>query len=129
MNQLYRSSTNKMISGVCGGLGEYLSVSPDLVRALFVIGTLVSKVKYGFIIYIVAMLLIPEAPAGYTSYGSNSDSFSFDIIKNKNIIGIILIALGIILTLKRILHIDDIIITSIILIVSGIYILVKGGKK
>lgn len=129
MNQLYRSNTNKIISGVCGGVAEYLSVSPDMLRAIFIIGTLISRLKYGFIVYVVAMLLIPEAPPGYVSYSSKNTNFSFDNIKNKKFIGIALIALGVILTVKKVLHIDDIIITSIVLIAVGIYILAKGGRS
>lgn len=129
MNQLYRYNTNKIISGVCGGLAEHLSVSPDVVRILFVIGTLISKIKYGFIIYIVAMILMPEAPVGYENYNSYSSKFSFDSMKNKNIIGVVLIAFGFMLTLKRLFSIDDILITSIILIALGVYILVRGGKE
>lgn len=129
MNQLYRSSTKKMISGVCGGISEYLSVSPEIVRTLFVVFTLVSKVKYGFMIYIAAMLLIPEAPPGYVSYSSNEEHFSFNNMANKNTIGVAFIVLGLVLTLKKILNIDDIIVTSVLLIALGIYILVKGGKS
>lgn len=129
MNQLYRSNTNKMISGVCGGVADYLSINPDLVRAIFVIGTIASELKYGFIVYVVAMLLIPIAPPGFVNHHSNDDTFSFDGIKNKNIIGLALIFFGIILTFKRILHIDDIVVISIILISLGIYLISKGGKK
>ena len=35
MKKLYRSETNKMISGVCGGIAEYLEVDPTLVRLVF----------------------------------------------------------------------------------------------
>lgn len=128
MNELYRSKTNKMISGVCGGLSEYLSLSPEIVRTLFVIATIMSGLKYGFIIYIAATLLIPEAPVGYIPYSSNKVPFSFNNLASKNTIGIVLILLGLLLTLKRVLDIDDIIIISFILIALGIYILLKGGK-
>lgn len=126
MNQLYRSSTNKIVGGVCGGLGEYLSISPDIVRALFVIVTFMNGL--GFIAYIVAMLLIPQAPAGYVHVSSEAP-FSFGNSTHKNVIGIILISLGVLLTLKRVFHIDDMIVTSLILIIVGVYIIVKGGKK
>ena len=126
MNQLYRSNTNKIVGGVCGGIGESLSISPDIVRALFVIVTFMNGL--GFIAYIVAMLLIPQAPPGYVNTSSEAP-FSFSNTKNKNTIGIVLIALGVLLTLKRMFHIDDIIVTSIILIAVGVYIIAKGGKK
>ncbi len=126
MNRLYRSNTNKIVGGVCGGIGEYLSVSPDIVRVLFVILTFMTGI--GFIGYIAAMLLIPQAPPGYSEHPSET-KFSFDSIANKNAFGIVLIILGLSLTLKRIFNIDDIVITSIVLIIVGVYIIVKGGKK
>lgn len=126
MNKIYRSNTNKIIGGVCGGIGEYLSISPDIIRALFVIVTFMNGI--GFVAYIVAMLLIPQAPPGYISTSTEAP-FSFGDSTNKNTIGLILIAVGVLLTLKRLFHIDDIIVTSIVLIAVGVYIIVKGGKK
>ena len=35
--RLYRSSTNYMICGVCGGIGEYFNIDPTLVRLAWVI--------------------------------------------------------------------------------------------
>jgi len=55
--RLYRSSQNKQLGGVCGGLAEYLELDPSLVRIaaillLFVGGT-------GFLAYLVAWFVIP----------------------------------------------------------------------
>ena len=36
--QLYRSRQDRMIGGVCGGLGEYFGIDPTLVRILFIFG-------------------------------------------------------------------------------------------
>ena len=61
--KLYKSNKNKMIGGVCGGIGEYFNLDPTLVRlgavALCIFG------GGGLIAYIVALIIIPEAPAGY----------------------------------------------------------------
>ena len=35
--KLYRSRKNKMLCGVCGGLGEYLGIDPTVVRLLVVL--------------------------------------------------------------------------------------------
>ena len=35
---LTRSVTNRMVTGVCAGLGEYLGIDPTVVRLLFVLG-------------------------------------------------------------------------------------------
>ena len=57
--KLYRSRTNKMLFGICGGLGDYLNVDPTVVRLIAVILGIVS---IGVIAYIIAALIIPEQP-------------------------------------------------------------------
>ena len=58
--RLYKSRTNRMLSGVCGGIAEYLNLDPTVVRLLCAIlgcsGT-------GIIIYIVAAIVMLEAPS------------------------------------------------------------------
>ena len=56
--RLERSTTNKVVAGVCGGIGEYLQVDPTLVRVFFVIGTIVTG-GLGLLGYIVAIVLLP----------------------------------------------------------------------
>ena len=57
MNRLYRSDTDKVIGGVCGGLGEYLSVDPLLMRIAFVILAMASGI--GLTLYILMWIFIP----------------------------------------------------------------------
>lgn len=59
MKKLYRSKRNKIIAGVCGGIGEYLGVDPTLVRLLWV---LLSLQGIGIIGYVIAWIIIPEEP-------------------------------------------------------------------
>lgn len=59
MKKLYKSRNNRMLAGVCGGLGEYLGVDPTLVRLLYIFSGI------GFFVYIIMALVIPEAPYGY----------------------------------------------------------------
>ncbi|MCC2165448.1 PspC domain-containing protein [Brotaphodocola catenula] len=61
--KLYRSSTNRMICGVCGGIGEYLGVDATLVRLIWAI---VACSGTGLLAYILAAVIIPENPgSGY----------------------------------------------------------------
>ena len=57
--RLYRSSTNYMICGVCGGIGEYFNIDPTLVRLAWVIFTCASF-GAGVVAYIVASIVIPK---------------------------------------------------------------------
>ena len=56
---LYRSQTNRMLLGVCGGLGEYLNLDPTIVRLLWAFFTLIT-VGGGLLAYIIASLIIPS---------------------------------------------------------------------
>jgi phage shock protein PspC (stress-responsive transcriptional regulator) len=57
--RLTRSSTNRMLAGVCGGLAQYLNMDPTLLRLLFVLLTFFTGFIPGFIIYIVMALVVP----------------------------------------------------------------------
>lgn len=56
--RLYRSSTNYMLCGVCGGIGEYFNIDPTLVRLAWVLFSCLGG--SGIIAYIVAAIIIPK---------------------------------------------------------------------
>ena len=56
--KLYRSSTNRMLGGVCAGLAEYFNLDPTLVRVIAVV--LFFTPLPAFIAYLVIWALIPE---------------------------------------------------------------------
>lgn len=59
MNQrLFRSRTDRVIAGVCGGLGQYLGIDPVLVRVFFVLFSLAGGA--GPVVYLVLWLVIPN---------------------------------------------------------------------
>ncbi len=60
--RLYRSRTEKVVGGVCGGLAEKLNIDPVLIRIGWVIFTLATNFFIGAVIYLVWMIAIPEAP-------------------------------------------------------------------
>ena len=65
IKRLYRSRTERMIGGVCGGLGEFLNVDVTLVRLLFVLGAIFGGP--GLVVYLVMLFVVPEEPlAGNT---------------------------------------------------------------
>ncbi|MCX8190148.1 MAG: PspC domain-containing protein [Candidatus Diapherotrites archaeon] len=56
--KLYRSSKNNWLGGVCGGIGEYFEVDPNIVRIVWIALTLAS-LGFGLLLYIAAWLIIP----------------------------------------------------------------------
>jgi phage shock protein C len=63
MKRLHRSYTDKKIAGICGGLGEYLEIDPTVVRLGAVFLSLATGIFPGFIAYVIAWIIVPEAPA------------------------------------------------------------------
>ena len=59
--QLFKSDANRVLCGVCGGIGEYLGIDPTIVRLLAV---LLGLSGTGLLVYIIAAVIIPSRPAG-----------------------------------------------------------------
>lgn len=57
--KLYRSLSNRMICGVCGGIGEYFNIDPTLIRLLWVLLSM-GSCGTGLLTYIIAAVIIPE---------------------------------------------------------------------
>ena len=57
MKKLVKSN-NKMICGVCAGIGEYLNLDPTVVRLLWVLFSMMGGA--GLLAYIIAAIVIPE---------------------------------------------------------------------
>jgi len=57
MKKLYRSKKDKIIAGVCGGIGEYFNIDPVLIRILWLFFTFLGGA--GILAYIIAWVVIP----------------------------------------------------------------------
>lgn len=60
MKKLYRSRSDEMIAGVCGGLADYFEIDPTIIRLLFVL--LLFAGTGGFWIYIILWIVMPLQP-------------------------------------------------------------------
>lgn len=58
--KLYKSEDNRLICGVCGGLGEFFGVDATIVRLIWVLLTLLGG--SGVLLYLIAAILIPREP-------------------------------------------------------------------
>lgn len=76
--RLYRSTSDKMVCGVAGGIAEYLGIDPVLIRLAFVLLTLANGT--GLLLYIVLCVIMPEqgaaskSAAGEDSQGTEEGS-------------------------------------------------------
>lgn len=59
--KLMRSTSNRMVCGVCGGLGLYTGIDPTVIRVLYVVISMLAGAGFlGLILYFVLSVIIPE---------------------------------------------------------------------
>ncbi|MCR4435667.1 MAG: PspC domain-containing protein [Clostridiales bacterium] len=149
--KLYRSRANKVIAGVCGGMGEYFSIDPIIIRIAWVIISL-AMAGTGIIIYIAAAIIMPERQGGFNpdfkqdfkqdrednpedDFGSVVNDFKepaagIDPEKSKVVIGVALIIFGVMFFAKQFFHwIDMKYFLPVVLIAIGLVIIFKGGRN
>lgn len=144
--RLYRSRKNNVISGVCGGIADYFSIDPVLVRILWVFGTIITS-GTGVIIYVISAIIMPEykeqdhtqntwanTEPGFTPTEDPAHEWKqpakFDSAKSKFVIGAALIILGSLMFLKMIIpgfHFNFFWPVAIICI--GVAFLYKGKRR
>ena len=129
--RLYRSQSNKMISGVCGGIAEYFEVDPTLIRLIVVAIALFGGV--GLLAYIAAIFIIPNNPDE-----TPSENSSENLIKDKSLFwGSLLIIFGLFFLLRQtglfygfeFWRIPWQMVWASFLIIIGLYLLMNRKKK
>ncbi len=153
--RLYRNTSEKVIAGVCSGLGEYFILDPLLIRLIFVVLTLAAG--GGLLFYIILWIAMPERPVIHNQQEntpvmenptpheeesarpaenpqpSNPVETKPGQRKRGNLIGgLVLITLGVLFLADEFIpNIDFGDLWPVLLVVIGIGLLVKGvsGKK
>ena len=62
VKRLYRSKKERMVAGICGGLGEYFRIDPTIMRLIFIVLWFLTGFIPMLVIYVIMWLLIPQAP-------------------------------------------------------------------
>lgn len=60
--KLYRSSADKMLTGVCGGIGEYFVMDATVIRLVWALVVVFTGFVPGILVYIVAAVVMPMKP-------------------------------------------------------------------
>lgn len=118
--RLYRSRTDRVVSGLAGGLAAHLGLDPVLVRIGFVALALAGV---GIIAYIIGWIAIPEAPEGYQptapADGGNNARF---------VAGVVVIAVGVLLLLDQFLPLRRVL-WPLAVISVGALMIVYGARR
>lgn len=130
--RLLRSRDERVLGGVCGGIGEYLGVDPVLIRLAAVL--LVFAGGAGVIAYIVGWIVIPEEPEGAAREPRAAKAAGEDEAmqgRARVIAGAVLAGLGGLLLLDILLPIsfDHNVILPVLLIVIGAAVIARGTAR
>ncbi|MCX7796192.1 MAG: PspC domain-containing protein [bacterium] len=125
--RIYRSRKNRMIAGVCGGIAEYLNIDPAIVRLIMAL--LVFANGLGLILYILAVIIIPEKP----EESGSSETTPHIETHSPITLGIILIIIGIVAIIWTAgipwLHwLSPGVFIGILILIAGLYFLIRGWK-
>ncbi len=125
--RLYRSRTNKVISGVCGGLGEYFEVDPVLVRVVAVILAFTTGVAV--IGYIIAWIIVPQREY-HPETAQTASPIQPDTSWRKYLPGLVLIGIGVVLLIRESFYwFDWAEFWPVLLILTGLALIFGGSRK
>jgi len=107
--KLYRSHSNRVITGVCAGIGEYIGTDPVFVRLVFLALGVLTNLGPAVVLYILLTVFIPERPqAGAAEHqvprdvteqpsaDSRAEHVREWMRKPANLVGLIIIVIGIV---------------------------------
>jgi phage shock protein C len=139
MKKIYRSRNNKIIAGVCGGVGEYLEVDPVLVRLVW--GVLFIFGGIGLLAYLVAWMIVPSTDVFTGSSAKPNEEKVSEIRINYRVqivIGILLIVIGFSFLMRDWWYFDSLVrdlirigwryLIPAFLVGIGVYIIFKGDS-
>lgn len=123
-SRLTRSREDRVIAGVCGGLGHYLNIDPVVVRIGFIALTLAAGA--GILIYVLAAIILPEASPEEDRARSNVATVS----QGRLIFGGLLILVGAFLLMREVFPwFSDQVIWATVLIALGLAVVLKGTQR
>lgn len=95
--RLHRLRKNRVFAGIAGGLGQYFNVDPTIIRIILLLLFFVSGLPI-VILYLVAMLFIPQAPGGEPEHTDEKEAQWLEsrrgILRSVLIAVLILVAIG-----------------------------------
>jgi len=121
--RLRRSTEDRVIAGVCGGLGRYFNTDPVWFRLGFVVVTLAGGA--GILIYLISWLVIPEAGKGDVLVG-RADAMGS---QGPMIAGIALVGIGLMLLVNTLVPWFDRVMWPLAVVAAGAGMLYLGSRR
>lgn len=120
--RLYRSSTQKVIGGVCGGLGDYFAIDPVWFRIGFVVLAIAGG--SGVLIYLLMWLIVPPQPDGYVAPATGRGS-----VTGVAVIGVVFMIVGTVALVNTAAPWMGQYVWPVVLLMGGLVLLLGGLKR
>lgn len=142
--RLERSRANRVIGGVCGGIGEYLDIDPTFVRVVMVI---LGFGGVGILVYVVLLVLMPQPGASMPFVRATTDAttpvdpaapvapFAADPLateRRRSAVGVLLVAVGAIFLLGNLgffRGLDWKYVWPLVIIALGVYLVAQRTRR
>lgn len=83
--RLYRSRTNRIVAGVCGGVGDYLAIDPTFVRVFFVLFAFANGI--GVLVYFLMWIIVPPEDARNVSLRDSARTGADEMVEHAHNVG------------------------------------------
>lgn len=131
--KLYKSTSDKIIDGVCGGVADYFDIDSSIVRLIWAASVLFAGT--GIFLYIIAAIILPRdvelnrSENNQYIEGGVTDKKDHNNDNNSRSIGFIFIGLGVFLFLRRFFNIFDLrFFWPFVLVAVGLFLIFKGKR-
>jgi phage shock protein C len=120
--RLYRSGTQRVLAGICGGLGEYFAVDPVWFRVGFVVLGLGGG--SGILIYLLMWLMVPPAPDDYAPAEAGRGS-----VTGAAVVGVVFMIVGTIALVNTVAPWLGQYIWPVVFVLGGLALLLGGLNR
>jgi phage shock protein PspC (stress-responsive transcriptional regulator) len=120
--RLYRSNSQRVLAGICGGLGDYFAVDPVWFRVGFVVLALGGG--SGILIYLLMWLIVPPSPDGYTPPETGRGS-----VTGAAVVGVVFMIVGTIALVNTVAPWLGQYIWPIVFVLGGLALLLGGLNR
>ncbi len=145
IKKFYRSRTDRVIWGVCGGLGEYFAIDSVWFRIMFVVLALVNG--FGILLYLILALAVSNNPRVKSVGADRVKDLAQELSTSakkisgemktetghqaRNILGLVVLTIGIVMLLQEFFHIhlNWSLVYPFLIILLGLYFLDSYNKK
>jgi phage shock protein C len=104
--RIYRSRTNRVFAGVCGGVAEYFGAEPTAVRLLAIVVAVFTAVVPMLVLYLIAAIIVPDTVEGAPWPDHAPEAAAVSPGQGRLVLGIVLLGVGLVALVNEVFRVD-----------------------